>query len=38
MKKYTISYVGDTNIFNIHHLGLEYNGNYYSVIFGEVDH
>lgn len=34
-KKYSIDYVGDTRISNVHHLGIEYNGNYYSVIFGE---
>lgn len=35
MKKYSIVYTGDTNISNVHHLGIEYNGNYYSVVFGE---
>ena len=34
-KKYTISYIGDINISNVHHFGIEHNGNYYSVIFGE---
>ncbi len=34
-KKYSIDYVGDTRISNVHHLGIEYNGIYYSVIFGE---
>ena len=34
-KKYSIDYVGDTRISNVHHLGIGYNGNYYSVIFGE---
>ena len=35
MENYKISYNGDTQIKNIHHIGVEYNGNYYSVIFGE---
>lgn len=35
MKKYSVTYVGDTNISNVHHLGIECNGSYYSVIFGE---
>ena len=34
-KKYSIDYVGDTRISNVHHLGIDYDGNYYSVIFGE---
>ena len=34
-KKYSIDYVGDTRIGNVHHLGIGYNGNYYSVIFGK---
>lgn len=32
--KYKITYVGDSNISNVHHIGVEYGGNYYSVIFG----
>lgn len=32
--KYKITYVGDRDISNIHHIGVEHNGNYYSVIFG----
>ena len=35
MENYKISYNGDTQIKNIHHIGIDYNGNYYSVIFGE---
>ena len=35
MENYKISYSGDTQIKNIHHIGVDYNGNYYSVIFGE---
>ncbi len=31
---YKISYLGDRNIENVHHIGVDYNGNYYSVIFG----
>lgn len=31
---YKISYIGDDSINNIHHIGIDYNGNYYSVIFG----
>ena len=32
--EYKISYVGDGCIENVHHIGIDYNGNYYSVIFG----
>lgn len=35
MTNYKISYIGDNNISNVHHIGVEYDGNYYSVIFGE---
>ncbi len=35
MADYKISYVGDGNVSDIHHIGLDYNGNYYSVIFGK---
>lgn len=31
---YKISYIGDSSIGNVHHIGVDYNGNYYSVIFG----
>ncbi len=34
MADYEINYVGDSNISDIHHIGIDYNGNYYSVIFG----
>ena len=34
MANYKISYIGDNNVENIHHIGVDYNGNYYSVIFG----
>lgn len=32
--KYAISYIGDSGIRNVHHIGINYDGNYYSVIFG----
>lgn len=35
MDGYKVTYVGDKKISNVHHIGIEYNGNYYSVIFGE---
>lgn len=35
MADYKITYNGDKQIKNIHHVGIDYNGNYYSVIFGE---
>ena len=35
MENYKIGYNGDAYIENIHPIGVEYNGNYYSVIFGE---
>lgn len=31
---YKISYIGDSSVGNVHHIGVDYNGNYYSVIFG----
>ena len=34
MADYRISYIGDNKVENIHHIGVDYNGNYYSVIFG----
>ena len=34
MADYKISYIGDSNVGNIHHIGVDYNGNYYSIIFG----
>lgn len=35
MADYEISYIGDSSVKNVHHIGVNYNGNYYSVIFGE---
>lgn len=35
MTNYKISYIGDNNISNVHHIGIDYDGNYYSVIFGK---
>lgn len=35
MADYKISYVGDSSVGNVHHIGISYNGCYYSVIFGE---
>lgn len=35
MADYKISYIGDGSIGNVHHIGVDYNGNYYSVIFGK---
>ena len=34
MGDYKITYIGDSSIVNVHHIGVEYDGNYYSVIFG----
>lgn len=34
MADYEISYVGDSSVSDIHHIGIDYNGKYYSVIFG----
>ena len=34
MTNYRISYIGDNSVGNVHHIGIDYNGNYYSVIFG----
>lgn len=31
---YKISYIGDGDIKNVHHIGIEFDRNYYSVIFG----
>ena len=30
-----ITYIGDSCISNVHHVGINYDGNYYSVIFGK---
>ena len=34
MADFKISYIGDNNVGNVHHIGVDFNGNYYSVIFG----
>ena len=34
MADYRNSYIGDNSVGNVHHIGVDYNGNYYSVIFG----
>ena len=34
MSDFKISYIGDNKVGNVHHIGIDYNGNYYSVIFG----
>ena len=34
MSDYRISYIGDNSVGNVHHIGVDYNGNHYSVIFG----
>jgi len=35
MKDYKITYVGDEDLKDFHHIGVECDGSYYSVIFGE---
>lgn len=35
MSNYKISYNGDKHISGVHHIGVECDGNYYSVIFGK---
>lgn len=35
MADYKISYIGDNQLGNVHHISIDYDGNYYSVIFGE---
>lgn len=35
MADYKITYIGDSSVRNVHHIGVEYKGNYYSVVFGE---
>ena len=35
MADFKISYVGDNSVGNVHRIGVDYNGNYYSVIFGQ---
>lgn len=34
MEEYTISYIGDACVRDVHQIGVNFNGNYYSVIFG----
>jgi len=34
MIEYKISYCGDTSISDMHHIGIDYNGEYFSVVFG----
>lgn len=34
MADYEISYIGDSSLSNIHHIGIKYDGSYYNVIFG----
>lgn len=34
MSDYNITFNGDSLISDMHHIGIEYNGNYYGVIFG----
>lgn len=34
MSEYKISYIGDNSISDMHHIGVDYNGHYYGVIFG----
>lgn len=31
---YEISYIGDRNISDMHHIGVDHNGSHYNVIFG----
>ena len=33
--EYEISYIGDSSVADVHHIGINYDGNYYSVIFGQ---
>lgn len=35
MADYEIKYIGDSSIKDMHHIGINCNGNYYSVIFGK---
>lgn len=35
MGNYKVSYNGDKHISEMHHIGVEHDGNYYSVIFGK---
>lgn len=33
--EYKITYIGNSEVKDIHHIGINYDGNYYSVIFGK---
>lgn len=33
--EYEISYIGDSSVVDVHHIGINSDGNYYSVIFGK---
>lgn len=33
--EYEISYIGDSNVADVHHIGINCDDNYYSVIFGQ---
>ncbi len=35
MEEFEITFNGDRQVQNMHHIGMNYNGNYYSVIFGK---
>lgn len=35
MADYKIDYIGDNHVEEVHHIGISYDGNYYSVIFGK---
>lgn len=35
MTDYKISYRGDKHISEVHHIGVDYDGNHYSVVFGK---
>lgn len=35
MEKIKVSFDGTSHISDVHHIGMSYNGNYYSVIFGK---
>ena len=32
MADYRISYIGDNNVGNVHHIGVDFNGYYYSIL------
>ena len=35
MGDYRITYIGDSCVSDVHHIGVEYDGNYYCIIFGK---